>query len=156
MPRSWPLLEWRLVAFLSTVLLVLILGGIAVTVGPSRFLVTVVGHGYVVLAAPLTGIVWEAFLVPWRFGLTQRGIVFRYPLRRLMVPWSLLIPTTLGRSGHPGICFVDPAYLRTNTVRITQRLVERLLNDPRAVVWERDSSAGRIWTPVGLDPVRAV
>ncbi len=144
-PWGWPCFEWGRVAVLTIVFGAVVAGGVFLATGTLRFVATVLADGYVLLLAPAVALLAETLLVPWQIGLTEHGVTFRYASGGLVVPWTLVVPETIGRHRRPALCFVHPEYGRTYTVRLPKITVRALLENPHAAEWVRYRGAAGVW-----------
>ena len=144
-PRVWPSFEWGRVAVLTLVVGAVVAGGLFLATGTLRFVGAVLAYGYLFLVAPAVALLLETLLVPWRLGLTEHGVTFRYASGRLDVPWTLVVPETVGRHRRPALCFVHPEYGRTYTVRLPNITLRALLESPHAAEWVRYRGATATW-----------
>ncbi len=145
-PRGLPSIVWSRVAILALVFAAVASAGLFLATGTSRFASALLDYGYIYLVPPALALLAESFLVPWRFGITERGITFRYLTGLVTVPWTLVVPETIGHGRWPALCFVHPTYGRTNTVRIPATFVRTLLGSESAADWARYRRLRTVWT----------
>lgn len=98
------------------------------------------------LVGPGIGFLIEIVSEPVRLGVKPRGLLLRYfPGWELSLPWGYLMPEPPAAGRGPQLRFVDPKWMTTHTLSLTQTLTQELVNHPWASGWALRAEAIRLW-----------
>ncbi|HTZ61784.1 MAG TPA: hypothetical protein VMC82_03990 [Thermoplasmata archaeon] len=125
---------------------------VAIVVAPTHFLAGALrGWPAFLLGPVLGGLLWPA-IVPYRIGVGPRGLLLRFPLRTVFVPWGLVTALPTDEPGVFPLGYVDPTSMRSFSYPLDAYEVAWILAHVDVRAWPGRAHLTRGWP--GEHPIR--